>query len=165
MNHQIYILVVEDELEVMDALVNDLEHFEEYFPVESANSAEEAQDVVNEIYEAGNEVGLILCDHVMPGKNGVDFLIDLEKNNERHAAKKVLVTGQAGLEDTIQAINKAHLDHYIAKPWTKQQIEEVVTGQLTNFVMEQRYNPMQFMMILDSVRLSEYMRSNHITDH
>lgn len=165
MDHQIYILVVEDELEVMDALVNDLEQFEEYFPVESANSAEEARTVVNEIYEAGNEVGLILCDHVMPGQNGVDFLIDLEKSLEKHSAKKVLVTGQAGLEDTIQAINKAHLDHYIAKPWSKAQLEEVVISQLTNFVMERKYNPMQFMMVLDSVRLSEFMRTNHITDH
>ena len=165
MDHQIYILVVEDELEVMDALVNDLEKFEEYFPVESANSAEEARTVVNEIYDAGNEVGLILCDHVMPGQNGVDFLIDLEKSLDKHSAKKVLVTGQAGLEDTIQAINKAHLDHYVAKPWTKDQLEDVVTSQLTNYVMERRYNPMQFMMILDSVRLSEYMRTNHITDH
>lgn len=165
MDHQIYILVVEDELEVMDALVNDLQQFEEFFPVESANSAEEARTVVNEIYAAGNEVGLILCDHVMPGQNGVDFLIDLEKSLEKHSAKKVLVTGQAGLEDTIQAINKAHLDHYIAKPWSKAQLEEVVISQLTNFVMERKYNPMQFMMVLDSVRLSEFMRTNHITDH
>lgn len=88
MDHQIYILVVEDELEVMDALVNDLQQFEEFFPVESANSAEEARTVVNEIYAAGNEVGLILCDHVMPGQNGVDFLIDLEKSLEKHSAKK-----------------------------------------------------------------------------
>ena len=87
------ILVVEDELEVMDALVNDLERFEEYFPVESANSAEEAQSVVNDIYESGNEVGLILCDHVMPGQNGVDFLIQLQSSIEKHFAKKVLVTG------------------------------------------------------------------------
>ncbi len=165
MDHQIYILVVEDELEVMDALVNDLERFEEYFPVESANSAEEARAVVNEIYDAGNEVGLILCDHVMPGQNGVDFLIDLEKSLDKHSAKKVLVTGQAGLDDTIQAINKASLDHYIAKPWTKDLLEEVVIGQLTNYVIERRYNPMKFMMILDSVRLSEHMRTNHMTDH
>jgi len=165
MDHQIYILVVEDELEVMDALVNDLEQFEKFFPVESANSAEEARNVVNEIYNAGNEVGLILCDHVMPGQNGVDFLIELEKYLDQHSAKKVLVTGQAGLEDTIQAINNAHLDYYIAKPWTKELLEDVVIAQLTNFVMQRHYNPMQFMMILDSVRLSEYMRTNHITDH
>lgn len=165
MDRQIFILVVEDELEVMEALVNDLEQFEEYFPIESANSSEEAKQVVEDIYISGNEIGLVLCDHVMPGQNGVDFLIELQTNNEQHDAKKVLVTGQAGLEDTIQAINNAQLDHYIAKPWTKEQLEEVVTTQLTNYIMDRRYNPMQYMMILDSVRLSEYMRTHKITDH
>jgi response regulator RpfG family c-di-GMP phosphodiesterase len=165
MDRQIFILVVEDELEVMEALVNDLEQFEEYFPIESANSSEEAKQVVEDIYTSGNEIGLVLCDHVMPGQNGVDFLIELQTNNEQHDAKKVLVTGQAGLEDTIQAINNAQLDHYIAKPWTKEQLEEVVTTQLTNYIMDRRYNPMQYMMILDSVRLSEYMRTHKITDH
>ncbi len=165
MDRQIYILVVEDELEVMEALVNDLEQFEEYFPIESANSSEEAKQVVNDVYTAGNEIGLVLCDHVMPGQNGVDFLIELQTNNQQHDAKKVLVTGQAGLEDTIQAINNAQLDHYIAKPWTKEQLEEVVTTQLTNYIIDRRYNPMQYMIILDSVRLSEYMRTHKITDH
>jgi response regulator RpfG family c-di-GMP phosphodiesterase len=165
MDRQIYILVVEDELEVMEALVNDLEQFEEFFPIESANSSEEAKQVVKDVYAAGNEIGLVLCDHVMPGQNGVDFLIELQANNAQHEAKKVLVTGQAGLEDTIQAINNAKLDYYIAKPWTKEQLEEVVTTQLTNYIMERRYNPMQYMMILDSVRLSEYMRTHKITDH
>lgn len=165
MDRQIYILVVEDELEVMEALVNDLEQFEEYFPIESANSSEEAKQVVKDVYAAGNEIGLVLCDHVMPGQNGVDFLIELQANNAQHEAKKVLVTGQAGLEDTIQAINNAKLDYYIAKPWTKEQLEEVVTTQLTNYIMERKYNPMQYMMILDSVRLSEYMRTHKITDH
>lgn len=165
MDRQIFILVVEDELEVMEALVNDLEQFEEYFPIESANSSEEAKQVVEDIYTSGNEIGLVLCDHVMPGQNGVDFLIELQTNNVQHDAKKVLVTGQAGLEDTIQAINNAQLDHYIAKPWTKEQLEEVVTTQLTNYIMDRRYNPMQYMMILDSVRLSEYMRTHKITDH
>lgn len=164
MDRQIYILVVEDELEVMEALVNDLEQFEEFFPIESANSSEEAKQVVKDVYD-GNEIGLVLCDHVMPGQNGVDFLIELQANNAQHEAKKVLVTGQAGLEDTIQAINNAKLDYYIAKPWTKEQLEEVVTTQLTNYIMERKYNPMQYMMILDSVRLSEYMRTHKITDH
>lgn len=56
----------------MEALVNDLEQFEEFFPIESANSSEEAKQVVKDVYD-GNEIGLVLCDHVMPGQNGVDF--------------------------------------------------------------------------------------------
>lgn len=165
MDHQIYILVVEDELEVMDALVNDLEEFEETFPVETANTSEEAKSVIESIYNSGNEIGLILCDHVLPGQNGVDLLIELQKEPSTKVSKKVLVTGQAGLEDTVMAINKADLDHYIAKPWTKDDLNNVVIQELTEFVIQQKYNPLEFMTVLDSVKLSEALRGYRPTDH
>ncbi|MFV1883818.1 MAG: response regulator [Balneola sp.] len=165
MDHQIFILVIEDELEVMDALIKDLEEFEQTFPIESANNSEEANQVVNQIINSGDEIGLILCDHVLPGKNGVDFLIDLQSNEHFQKTRKVLVTGQAGLEDTIQAINKARLDHYIAKPWKKEELHKVVIQQLTDFVIDKRYNPMEFMSTLDSVRLAETLRGGQLTDH
>ncbi|GAB5407642.1 MAG: response regulator [Balneolaceae bacterium] len=165
MDHQIYILVIEDELEVMDALIKDLEDFEQTFPIESANNTKEANLVVNQIYESGNEIGLILCDHVLPGENGVDFLIGLESRKEFNKTRKVLVTGQAGLEDTIKAINKANLNHYIPKPWTKDGFQSVVVNQLTDFVIEKKYNPLEFMATLDAVRLADAMRRNTLTDN
>lgn len=165
MDHQIYVLVIEDELEVMDALIKDLEDFEQTFPIESANNTEEANLVVNQICESGDEIGLILCDHVLPGENGVDFLISLEARKEFEETRKVLVTGQAGLEDTVMAINKANLNHYISKPWTKDGFHEVVIKQLTDFVIEKKYNPLKFMAVLDSVRLAEAMRNNTLTDN
>lgn len=165
MDHQIYILVVEDELEVMDALVSDLETFEKAFPIETANTSEEAKKVIELISNAGNEIGLILCDHVLPGENGVDLLIELQSSEALSLTRKVLVTGQAGLEDTIQAINKANLDHYIAKPWSKDELEKTVIDQLTNFVIEKKYNPLKYMANLDSIKLAEAMRSSQLTDN
>lgn len=165
MDEKIYILIVEDELEVMDALIKDLEKFEEFFPVESANNADEAREVIEYILDHGHKIGLILCDHVLPGQNGVDLLIDLQQIPETAISKKVLVTGQAGHEDTILAINKADLDHYIAKPWTKEQLEEVVVSELTDYVISNEKNLLPFMQVLDSARLSDAMRKNQLTDH
>lgn len=165
MDQLIYILVVEDELEVMDALVNDLEFFEQTFPIESANTAEEANQVISEIYEAGNSVGLILCDHVLPGQNGVDLLVELQNKNGISMSRKVLVTGQAGLDDTIVAINKADLNHYIAKPWTREQLHKVVVDELTEYVIQKKVNPLTYMATLDAKRLSEVIRDNPLTDH
>ncbi|MCP9291397.1 response regulator [Gracilimonas sediminicola] len=165
MDEKIYILIVEDELEVMDALIKDLEKFEEFFPVEAANNADEARDVIDYILDHGHKVGLILCDHVLPGQNGVDLLIELQQLPEAAKSRKVLVTGQAGHEDTILAINKADLDHYIAKPWTKEQLEEVVLAELTDYVIANKKNLLPFMQILDAEKLSAAMRNNQMTDH
>jgi CheY-like chemotaxis protein len=165
MDGKIYILVVEDELEVMEALVKDLEKFEAFFPVETANNANEAQQVIEHIIDHRNKVGLVLCDHVLPGKNGVDLLIDMQSRPETSDSKKVLVTGQAGHEDTILAINKADLDHYIAKPWSQQELEEVVVRELTDFVIAHEKNLLPYMQILNADRLSDVIRKNKMTDH
>lgn len=165
MDEKIYILVVEDELEVMEALVKDLEKFETFFPVETANNASEAAEVIDYIIDHGNKIGLILCDHVLPGKNGVDLLIDMQNRPQTSDSKKVLVTGQAGHEDTILAINKADLDHYIAKPWSQEELEQVVISELTDFVIANEENLLPYMQILDTTRLSDALRKNKMTDH
>lgn len=165
MDEKIYILVVEDELEVMEALVRDLEKFESLFPVEAANNANEAKEVIDYIIDHGHKIGLVLCDHVLPGKNGVDLLIDMQNRPETSKSKKVLVTGQAGHEDTILAINKADLDHYIAKPWSREKLEEVVINELTDFVIVHEKNLLPYMQLLDTDRLSDALRKNRMTDH
>lgn len=165
MDEKIYILVVEDELEVMEALVRDLEKFEAIFPVEAANNAREATEVIDYIIDHGHKIGLVLCDHVLPGKNGVDLLIDMQGRPETANSKKVLVTGQAGHEDTILAINKADLDHYIAKPWSQEELEQVVVDELTDFVIKNEKNLLPYMQLLDADRLSDALRKNRMTDH
>lgn len=165
MKSNIYILIVEDELEVMDALVKDLEKYESAFPIETANDATEAQQVIDKIIGDGDKIGLVLCDHVLPGKNGVNLLIEMQDLPETAAAKKVLVTGQAGHEDTILAVNKADLDHYIAKPWSREELEETVEQELTDFVIEQEKELLPYMSVLNTEKLSAAIRKNQMTDH
>lgn len=166
MSSSIHILVVEDEPEVLDALIRDLELFEEIFPVEMAATAEEARTVIDEILGKGDRIGLILCDHVLPGENGVDLLVALQDKPETTAIKKVLVTGQAGLEDTVRAVNEADLNHYIEKPWTEEELHKVVVNQLTSYVIEHEKSFLPYMHVLDSARLSEVMRERgNISDY
>lgn len=155
----IYIICIEDEQEVLDAVVRDLEKLEEQFPIETAVSAEEAREVIDKLLDDGKRVGLILCDHILPGENGVDLLIELHKNENLHASKKVLLTGQAGLEDTVRALNEARLHHYIAKPWTKDELIKISTDLLTDFVIEQEEDVLPYMRTLDAQKLSESIRN------
>jgi two-component system chemotaxis response regulator CheY len=152
---QIIILVVEDEAEVREAIVRDLQAFEPVFGVETADNVNDARDVVAECRERGDPIGLVLCDHLMPGENGTDFLIELNRDPETEPARKVLITGQAGLPDTIKAINEADLDHYIAKPWTAEQLQSVVKEELTEFVLQGSENLLPYVPVLDGPRLLE----------
>jgi two-component system chemotaxis response regulator CheY len=149
----ILILCVEDEPEVREALYRDLKPFGEYFRLEAVEDAEEAGQVMQTCTADGDPTGLVLCDHVLPGVQGVDFLVSLQRTDETRAVRKVLITGQAGLEDTIKAVNQAHLDYYIAKPWEPEDLHRVVRDQLTDYVLEKEENLLPYLPILDPARL------------
>jgi two-component system chemotaxis response regulator CheY len=153
--NRIVVLVLEDEAAVREALERDLTPFAGSFRIEVAEDAADARELIAEIGEAGDDVGLILCDHLLPGMRGTDFLVELNQDPATAVMRKVLVTGQAGHEDTIRAINEGGLDHYIAKPWVPDQLQAVVRHQLTEYVLATRDELLPFVPVLDGPRLLE----------
>lgn len=150
---KVAIICIDDEREVLDAVTRDLARFRTHFRIEPAESAADAREVVDELMEDGWKIGLVLADHLMPGTNGVDFLIALEADPATKPTRKVLVTAQAGLEDTIRAVNRGRLDHYIRKPWKLEDLHAVVIRFLSDFVVENCTNPTRYIGILDGARI------------
>lgn len=153
------IVCVEDEREVLDALVRDLKPFAEAFRIEATQTADEALHVIERAEAVGDPIALVLADHIMPGKTGVDLLVELTHRPGTVSTRKVLVTAQAGQQDTIRAVNEAHLDHYIAKPWAREQLQAVVRSQLTDYVIARSLNLLPFLKTLNSPRLMEAIRT------
>ncbi|MCH8568228.1 MAG: response regulator [Balneolales bacterium] len=154
----IFILCVEDEPEVLDVIVRDLSALEEFFPIEMAVSAEEAREIISEIEKQGDKIGLAICDHVMPGDKGVDLMIEMQKTDFTRRTRKVLLTGQAGLDATIEAVNHARLNRYIAKPWEPSKLLEIARDELTAYVIEQEKNLLPYMEALNAEKLQEEIR-------
>ncbi|WP_127841171.1 response regulator [Actinomyces wuliandei] len=152
------ILVVEDEPEVRDAVVADLAPFSPVVRVEPAEDVEDALEVVSEVDDDGDVVALVLADHRLPGRTGVDMLVQMRGDERTASARKVLVTGQADQADTIRAVNEAGLDHYIAKPWQPEQLHDVVRTQLTDFVLDTGLDPLPHLRALDGPRAMEALR-------
>ncbi len=150
-----YILIVDDEREVLDGVYQDLRSLSGLFDLELAESAVEAIELIDQAKEQGNTLALILCDHVMPGMQGVDLLISLQKDAKTQLAKKILITGQAGLEATIHAVNEAGLDYYVAKPWKANELLAAVIKQLTDFIIRNDENPLAYASVLDKVKIFE----------
>ena len=155
MKQKIVILCVEDETEVREAMVRDLAPFADAFRIEAAEDVKDAEDVLQDCLDKNIQVGLVLCDHVMPGRTGVDFLVELHQQPETECIRKVLITGLAGQEDTIRAINDAKLDHYIEKPWSPDDFQAVVRHELTEFDLEEVDDLLPYVQSLDSARLSD----------
>ena len=156
--NRLTILCIDDEPEVRDALMRDLAPFKGICRIEEAEDAEDARLVAQECVKAGDPIGLILCDHLMPGVLGADLLVEFKSDPELAAARKVLVTGQAGLEDTIKAVNDADLDHYVAKPWTPENLHKVVRKYLSDYAIDEVEDLLPLVSVLDGARLLEAQR-------
>lgn len=154
---KLVILCVEDEAEVREAILRDLALFKPIVRLETADQVDEAKEVLAECAASREPVGLILCDHLMPGTSGVDFLIELQQNEAYAATRKALITGQAGLEDTVRAVNEARLHHYIAKPWQAADLQAVVRDQLTEYVLATVDDPTPYIGLLDGPRLLQHI--------
>lgn len=152
------ILILEDEAEVRAAVERDLLPFAELIRVEVASDVEEAWEVIDELTEDGDVLALALCDHRMPGTTGVEFLVQMMDDDRTAATRKVLVTGQAQLRDTVRAVNEANLDHYIAKPWDVNELHDVVRTMLTDYVEDMDIDPLPYLDVLDATRAMELVR-------
>jgi response regulator RpfG family c-di-GMP phosphodiesterase len=92
----------------------------------TAGHAEEALALL-----ATEHVDAVLSDMHMPGTNGVQLLERVGRGWPRTA--RLLLTGQADLGSTIDAINRGRLHRYITKPWNDEELlltlRQVAHGQ------------------------------------
>lgn len=156
---KIYILLVEDQREVLQAVAKDLSFFEDAFVIEECESAAEAKSIMETIYKNGDYVALIVADHVMPDKSGIDFLIDVNSDDRFSDTRKILLTGLATHQDTIRAINSAAINHYLEKPWKSGVLKETVKKMVTEFILAKGIDYQPYLMTyLDQAVLFEWLR-------
>jgi thioredoxin reductase (NADPH) len=110
------LLVVDDDPQVLAAVRRDLRaRYRESYMVISAASGEEALATVRELKARGDALALLISDQRMPGIQGTEVLA---KSREVYPlARRVMLTAYSDIDAAIKAINEAHLDHYLAKPW------------------------------------------------
>jgi CheY-like chemotaxis protein len=151
---ELVILVVEDEPEVRAEVVRDVEAFAGRIRVEQADDVADARAAIDEVQQAGDHLGLIIADHRLPGaETGVDLLVSLEAAPATRMIRTILLTGQAGHQDTIRAINEADLDHYFSKPWDPNDLAAVSVRLLTDYVIDTGIDPLRYVRELDGPRL------------
>ncbi|MGC9423087.1 MULTISPECIES: response regulator [Vibrio] len=161
--HKLMILCVDDEREVLDSVLQDLRDFETHFIIEAAESVAEAKAVIEDYQQQKIPLALILCDHIMPKETGIHFLIELNQQEQTQKTRKILLTGQAGLDDTVEAINHSSLDFFINKPWQSKQLCQIVREQLTQYVIEHEQDLMPWIQILDAEPILNAIAANRMS--
>jgi two-component system, cell cycle response regulator len=127
-----HIICVDDEEGILTALRQQLgARFGRECQIEVAQSAKDALELVDELEKEGESLAVVIADQIMPGMKGVDFLEAVHKRSPD--TTKILLTGQAGLDAVVAAINRAGLNRYIPKPWDEPDLRLTVESLLKSF--------------------------------
>jgi len=68
---------------------------------------------------------LLILDHVLPGKLGIEFAESLRKSVKFHNLKILLVSGFLQQDDVLKSVDLG-IKHILVKPFTRQQLIEKV---------------------------------------
>jgi thioredoxin reductase (NADPH) len=110
------ILVVDDDPQVLAAVRRDLRaRYREHYTVMSAGSGPEALETARELKRRGDALALLVSDQRMPGMLGHEVLA--QSREIYPLARRVLLTAYSDIEAAVRAINDAHVNHYLSKPW------------------------------------------------
>ncbi|HLY20724.1 MAG TPA: FAD-dependent oxidoreductase [Bryobacteraceae bacterium] len=111
------LLVVDDDPQVLAAVSRDLRsRYRERYTVMKAVSGKEALATIRELKKRGDALAMVLSDQRMPDIQGDEVLA---RSREVYPlARRVLLTAYSDIEAAVRAINAAHLDYYLSKPWT-----------------------------------------------
>ena len=100
------VLLIDDEKPLLSLFAEALSPF---FEVTTATSTREAGYLMHK-----KSFKVIVCDHLMPGGNGLSFLVDTRE--EYPDTQRVLVTGYMKPEMLLRSVNEAALYRYLLKP-------------------------------------------------
>jgi response regulator RpfG family c-di-GMP phosphodiesterase len=125
------ILTVDDEEGILKSLQRQLRTLD--INILAAQSGQEGLKLLQ-----GNKVSIIISDQRMPGMTGVQFL---QKSRELSPdSTRILLTGYADIDATIDAINNGAVKYYINKPWDDEVLLSRIKESLDMYemVMENR---------------------------
>lgn len=125
------ILCVDDEEMILQSLKNELDAFSDDYLIELAEDGDEALEVIADLAEDDYEIALVISDYVMPRIKGDELLHKIHV--DWPSCLKIMLTGQSSVKGITNAINKANLYRYIAKPWEKEDLVLTIQEALVKF--------------------------------
>jgi FixJ family two-component response regulator len=111
------ILIVDDEEAILETMSFT---FMDVYDVYTSTDAREALRILDD----KAPIACVISDQRMPGMTGVEFLAEA---SQRHPETvRIMLTGFADAEATIQAINDGHVYAYVNKPWEPDDLKQTV---------------------------------------
>ena len=115
-NKKSAVLVIDDEPALLEVFAAALST---HFDVTTAGSVREAEFILHK-----HSFKVVIADHLMPGGNGMSFLV--RAREEYPHMQRILVTGYMKPEMLLRSVNEAALFRYLLKPVAVTELVKVV---------------------------------------
>jgi len=118
------ILAVDDEKNILDAIQRQMR---KKFHVETALGPEEGLAAVKQ----RGPYAVVISDLRMPKMDGIQFLTRVKRLTPETV--RVMLTGNADLENAIQAVNEGNIFRFLTKPCSQEILEKVIQAGIEQY--------------------------------
>ncbi|WP_455381454.1 response regulator [Salinispira pacifica] len=123
------ILIVDDEAIILMALKRELQlALGPDYSYETAMSASEAAEVIDETIADGGSIALLITDWLMPGVKGDEFLVELYRHHPE--IPRLVITGHAEDDAVNSLAARVPLQGFLRKPWGARELLSAVRAAL-----------------------------------
>ena len=147
----IKLLLVDDEPNITKALRRLLIEVDQYRTLIASSGAEAIA-----ILEENPDVGVIISDQRMPAMTGVELLS--KARILAPDAVRILLTGYADIEASINAINQGAVFRYLTKPWDDDNLLQVVAEAAHGFWLVTENERLNKLVAKQNAELQEWNR-------
>jgi response regulator RpfG family c-di-GMP phosphodiesterase len=147
-NNPAKVLFVDDEEHILKSLRRLL--MDEDIEVLTAASGKEGLDLLDRT--EGIEV--IVSDQRMPGMSGAEFL--QHARQKAPEALRIILTGYADVNATVDAINKGGACRYISKPWYDEELKQIIRDAVRQFRLIRENSRLSQLVIKQNEELKEW---------
>lgn len=124
-----YILCVDDEKIVLDTLLQQLRMtFGPSCEYETAESVEEAWELIDEIFADEGKLALVVSDWLIPPERGDTFLTELHQRWPN--VRLIMLSGQADPDAIARVERLPSLLAFVAKPWNRDELMGLIRSHL-----------------------------------
>lgn len=120
----VQLLIVDDEQHILSAVTRQLSEL----PIQilTAKNTAQARDILSTY-----TIDIALVDHQLgEAQSGLEFLAQMSESYS--SCFRIIFTGEGDFSFAVDAINRGHIDAYLAKPWSPEQLQTLIRQGATS---------------------------------